>query len=187
MLQSAVIRGWMALAAILAIVLLLSWEGASQERIPTFSQISQAAADSLARKINTIRAVEFLPERPSGQEVLTVIDVEIESFILYSMVDEIPPQVELIGITLDDGLISTDVELTMDEESSSGNAVVDGLLSGTHRLLIGGSLKGQDGNGNFELREVRLDGIPIPLFVVNLIVEEFVAPRLSHSRSRCVV
>ena len=170
-------RSLRALAGLLAIVAVPGSLGFAQEPDPAFSEISPAAADSLGLKIDAIRSVEYSPERRASQESFTVSDVEMESFVLYWMVDEIPPRVESIDVTVEDGLISTDAELTLDEEHSSGNAVVDGLLGGTHRLRIGGALKGQDGMGEFELREVRLDGIRIPLFLVDLIVAGFVTPR----------
>jgi len=177
MSQSAGMRGRRALAAVVAIVALPGWLGFAQEPTPPFSEISPAAADSLGRKINAIRLVEYSPERRASQDSLTVSDVEMESFVLYWMADEIPPRVESIDVTVEDGLISTDAELTLDEDNSSGNAVVDSLLGGTHRLRIGGALKGQDGKGEFELREVWIDGFRIPLFVVDLIVVGFVTPR----------
>ena len=38
-------------------------------------------------------------------------------------------------------------------------------------------MSGADGRGRFELREVRLDGLAIPLVVVDLLVEGFVKSR----------
>lgn len=142
-----------------------------------FREISPEAAASLGRKIVAIRRAEVDVGRTEREAVLAS-EIEMESFILYSMEDEIPARVELIDVEIGTDLISAATELTFDSEEGSGNAIVDALLGGTHSLFIEGRLTTtESGRGQFELRRVRVDGLPVPLLVIQVLVRQFVTPR----------
>jgi hypothetical protein len=92
------------------------------------------------------------------------------------MEEDIPPKVESIDVTVGTGRIRAVTELFFDEEQATGNPLVDAVLLGTHRLALGGMLSGAAGRGTFELEEVRVDGIPVPLAFIDLLVTRFVKP-----------
>jgi hypothetical protein len=177
MSQTVVIYGRLSQAALTLVVLLFTWSGAAAQTAPDFPDISPAAADSLGGKIQAILRAEGSSDRESSEDSVSVSEVEMESFVLYWMVDEIPPLVESIDVTVTEASISAAAQLTFDEENSSGNSIVDGLLGGTHEFFVRGALQGQDGRGAFELLEVRVDGLGVPLFIVDLLVVAFVTPR----------
>lgn len=139
-----------------------------------FTSISPEAADFLGARIQDIRQSELDTGRAPGQDTIRVSEIEMESFVLFWMEEEIPPRVDSIDVRVTDGVISAETELTFDEENRTGNVIVDTLFEGTHTFFAEGALSGDDGRGRFELREVRLDGLPIPLVVVDLLVEGFV-------------
>jgi hypothetical protein len=140
-------------------------------------QVSRQAADSLDRKIIAIQSAHLDPGRhPESETTVVAPEVELESFVLYEMEDEIPPRVESIDVTIDPGEISADAELFFDEDVETGNPVLDALIGGRHRLFVGGALEGERGHGRFELRSVWVDGLPVPLFLVDALVERYVKP-----------
>ena len=160
----------MALAAVL-----------SHAPLPAFGQeftsISPEAADFLGARIQEIRQRELDTGRAPGQDTIRVSEIEMESFVLFWMEEEIPPRVDSIDVRVTDGVISAETELTFDAENRTGNVIVDTLFEGTHTFLAEGALSGDDGRGRFELREVRLDGLAIPLVVVEVLVDRFVKTR----------
>ena len=148
----------------------------SSETIPP--NVSRDAADSLRVKLVAIRAAETSPARaPDAATSIRVTDVEMESFVFFSMKDEIPAHVRSINVTTESGSISVAAELSFDSQEGSGNPIVDILLRNPHSLFVGGTLEGHAGEGTFGLQQVRVDGFPVPIAVVEALVERFVKPR----------
>jgi hypothetical protein len=148
----------------------------SSETTP--SNVSPDAADSLWGKIVSIREAETSPDRaPDAATSIRITDVEMESFIFFSMKDEIPARVLSIDVTVESGTISAATELNFDAEESSGNPIVDILLQSPHSFFVRGALEGQAGKGAFELQQVRVDGFPVPIAVVEVLVDRFVRRR----------
>jgi hypothetical protein len=138
--------------------------------------LSPAAADALGLKIAAILAAESDVSRPPGATTITVSEIEMESFVVYWMQEDIPPRVEAIDVTVTTGAIRADTRLLFGDDLATGNPLVDRILLGTHRLSLGGRLAATEGRGTFMLQEVRVDGIPIPLAVVDILVERYVKP-----------
>lgn len=154
-------------------ILLAAATGSQAGNLP---EVTPAAADELGRKISAILAVENDPARTPSASTTTVSEIEMESFVVFWMEEDIPPKVESIDVTVEEGRIRAVTELLFGPDQATGNPLVDAILLGTHRLSVGGSLSGADGRGTFRLQEVRVDGIPVPLSVVDLLVRRFVTP-----------
>ncbi len=138
---------------------------------------SPEAADALGVKIALIRQAASDAARPAAADSVQVREVEMESFVLYRMGEEIPPRVDAIDVNVRDAVISAEAELTFDAENRTGNVIVDTLLAGTHTVFVEGRLQGRQGRGEFELREVRIDDFTVPLTVIQVLVSRFVTPR----------
>jgi hypothetical protein len=148
----------------------------SSEPIP--ANVSPDAADSLWGKIVAIREAESSSTRNrDAASSIRVTDVEMESFVFFSMKDEIPANVRSIDVTVEAGTISAATELLFDSQEVSGNPIVDILLQNPHSLFVKGALEGKEGEGKFELQQVRVDGFPVPIAVVEILVDRFVLPR----------
>ena len=148
----------------------------SSETIP--ANVSPDAADSLWGKIVAIREAESSSTRNrDAASSIRVTDVEMESFVFFSMKDEIPANVRSIDVTVEAGTISAATELLFDSQEGSGNPIVDILLQNPHSLFVKGALEGHAGRGTFELQQVRVDGFPVPIAVVEILVDRFVVPR----------
>ena len=136
------------------------------------------AARSLDEKIIAIREADMSRTRPPGAaDSVDVTDTEMESFVIYAMADEIPARVDSIDVAIESGMISAATELTFDSEESTGNVIIDMLMESTHSLFVKGMLEGSGGRGKFQLSQVRVDGFPVPLIIVELLVDRFVTPR----------
>ena len=142
-----------------------------------FTSVSPEAANLLGSRIQEIRQRELDTGRAPGQDTIRVSEIEMESFVLFWMEEDIPPRVDSIDVRVTDGIISAETELTFDAENRTGNVIVDTLFEGTHTIFAEGALSGDDGRGRFELREVRLDGLSVPLVVIDVLVEGFVKSR----------
>jgi hypothetical protein len=148
----------------------------SSETIP--ANVSPDAADLLWGKIVAIRAAESSSTRNrDAASSIRVTDVEMESFVFFSMKDEIPANVRSIDVTVEAGTISVATELLFDSQEGSGNPIVDILLENPHSLFVKGALEGHAGRGTFALQQVRVDGFPVPIAVVEILVGRFVVPR----------
>ena len=136
------------------------------------------AANSLFDKIIAIRNAENSSTR-SLDEATTILvtETEMESFVFFSMGDEIPARVDSIDVTVGAGTIAAATELTFDSEESSGNPIVDLLLESPHSLFVRGALEGHAGEGTFELQQVRVDGFPVPIVIVEVLIDRYVNPR----------
>lgn len=147
----------------------------SSQDVPR-TPISPAAADALGLKIAAILGAESDGTRPPAATTVAVSEIEMESFVVYWMQEDIPPRVEAIDVTVTDGAIRADTRLLFEDHLATGNPLVDRILLGTHRLRIGGRLEAMEGRGTFMLDEVHVDGIRIPLAVVDILVDLYVKP-----------
>ena len=163
-----------------ALAWLLSFEAAKLQDPSEIDSgtLSLEAAQSLEEKIIVIREADMSRSRPpSAADTVEVTETEMESFVVYAMADEIPARVDSIDVEIESGMISAATELTFDSEESTGNVVIDMLIESTHSLFVKGMLEGSGGRGKFQLSQVRVDGFPVPLIIVELLVDRFVTPR----------
>ena len=164
------------LAVSLSVLLTISLDARQSSEPP--ANLNLEAANSLFDKIVAIRDAENSSTR-SLDEAATILvtETEMESFVFFSMGDEIPARVDSIDVTVEAGTIAAATELTFDSEASSGNPIVDLLLQSPHSLFVKGALEGHDGEGTFRLQQVRVDGFPVPVVVVEILVDRYVNPR----------
>jgi hypothetical protein len=139
-------------------------------------EVSAKSAEELQAKIDAVRNKDSGAEPAAESNTLELSDTELESYVLFAMREEIPAQVDLIDVQLDEGSISSETQLTF-SSSNSGNPIADSLFGGTHNLFVKGALAGESGRGKFELLEVRVDGIPVPNILVETLFGQYVTPK----------
>jgi len=145
------------------------------EPVSAQSDVSERSAKSLQVKIDTIKAAETAKDR-QGTETVEVSEPELESYVVYSMRDLIPARVDSIDVRLTPGVVAADTKLTFPSDST-GNPLVDAIVGGTHTFFIKGKLAASEKRGRFELEEVKVDGIPVPLILIETLVEKYVKPK----------
>jgi len=79
-------------------------------------------------------------------------------------------------VQLTPGIVAADTKLTFPSDST-GNPLVDAIVGGTHTFFLKGKLAASEKRGRFELQEVKVDGIPVPLILIETLVEKYVKPK----------
>jgi hypothetical protein len=136
---------------------------------------SAGAAQALQAKIDAIKAAQSNSNGRSPQTVV-VSEVELESYVLFHLRKDIPARIDSLDVQLTDGAVAADTKLTFAPDTT-GNAVVDLLISGTHNLFLKGKLSAAGKQGKFELEEVKVDGIPVPNLLIDTLIAKYVKPK----------
>jgi hypothetical protein len=139
-------------------------------------EVSRKAAKSLQEKIDAVRAAENSPNHKRGSSRVVVTEPELESYLIYSLQEDIPAKIDSAMIELGTDTISLDTQLTF-SSNATGNPVVDALVGGTHNLFFKGKLVAHDAQGKFDLQEIRVDGIPVPNIFIQTLFKKYVKPK----------
>ena len=140
------------------------------------TEVSPKSAKRLQGKIDALKKSAEAPEQEHKSSRVELSEAELESYVLYSLKDDIPLQVDSIDVQLGPGTVGADTQLTF-TSSNTGNPLADSLLGGTHNVFIKGKLAGEEGRGKFDLQEVRIDGIPVPKILIETVLDKYVKPK----------
>lgn len=138
--------------------------------------VSQKSAKSLQDKINAIKKAKDMPDRAPGASRVELSEAELESYMLFSLKNQIPAQMDSFDVQLEPGTVGAQTQLTFPSDAT-GNPIVDVVLGGTHDLFVKGALAGADGRGKFDLLEIRVDGIPVPKILIQSLFDKYVKPK----------
>lgn len=140
------------------------------------TEVSPKAAKSLQDKIDAIRNSEHSPKHRPGASHVQVSEAELESYLMYSLQEDIPAKIDMANVELGADTVGLDTQLTF-TQNATGNPVVDALVGGTHNLLFRGKLVADHARGKFDLEEVRVDGIPVPNLFIQTLFKKYVKPK----------
>ncbi len=140
------------------------------------SDSSRHSADVLQAKIDNIKKTDAAHDPNHSPVEIEITDAELESYVLYSLRENIPIQLDSIDVQLTPGAVGADTQMTF-TSNGTGNAVVDALIGGTHNLTVKGRLSGEDGRGKFDLDEIKVDGIPMPKVLLQTLFAKYVKPK----------
>lgn len=140
------------------------------------SDLSPKTAAILQAKIDAIKKAEDIPGRQPGADRVEVSEIELESYVLYSLREKIPAQLDSFDVQLGNGTVAADTQITFNQ-GGTGNPLVDMVVGGTHNLFLKGKLVGDLGRGKFDLEEIRVDGIPVPKVLINALFDKYVKPK----------
>jgi len=140
------------------------------------NEVSPKSAASLQAKIDAVKKAEDDQERRNGSERLELTEAELESYVLYSLKDDIPAKIDSIDVQLGLDTIGSDTQITF-TSNATGNPMVDALVGGTHNLFLKGKLIASQGRGKFDLEEIRVDGIPVPKVLIEALFKKYVKPK----------
>jgi hypothetical protein len=167
--------GLMAATVLTGVVGILMLRNLLAQPLPAQAQVSKDPAEALEAKIDTLKRAE----KTKGSrmpETMEVSEVELESYVLNGLRDDIPARVDSIDVQLTDGAVAADTKLTFAPDST-GNPMVDVLIVGTHTLFVKGKLSATHNVGRFELVEVQVDGIPVPNVLIEALIARYVKPK----------
>jgi hypothetical protein len=137
-------------------------------------EVSLKSAEVLQGKIDAIKKAHTESDLSRASEPVEVSETEMESYVLHRLSERIPAQLDAIDVMLTPGTIASDTQLTFN--MATGNPMVDALIGGTHNLFVKGKLAGAQGNGKFDLEEIKVDGIPMPTILIETLFKKYVQP-----------
>jgi hypothetical protein len=149
---------------------------AAKEASAVVLEVSPKAAKSLQQKIDAIKAAENSPQHKHGSSRVQLSEAELESYLIYSLQDDIPAKIDSANVQLAGDTVGLDTQLTF-VSNATGNPVVDALVGGTHNLLFRGKLVAEHARGKFDLQDVRVDGIPVPNIFIQTLFKKYVKPK----------
>jgi hypothetical protein len=149
---------------------------AAKEETRTSTEVSPKAARLLQEKIDAIQDAENNPKHKRGSSRVQVSETELESYLLYSLKEDIPAPVDTADVQLSVDTVALDTQITF-SSNATGNPVVDALVGGTHNLFLKGKLVSQARRGKFDLLEVRVDSIPVPNVLIQTLMKRYVQPK----------
>ena len=139
-------------------------------------EVSEKAAKSLQQKIDAVKNAENDTKHKRGSSHVEVVEAELESYLLFSLKEEIPAQVDSADVQLTPDTVALDTQITF-ASNATGNPITDALVGGTHNLFIKGKLVAEEATGKFDLQEVRVDGIPVPNVLIHSLIKRYVKPK----------
>jgi len=139
------------------------------------AQNAERAAASLESKINTIKKAGADKKRRERAK-MDITEVELESYVMVYLRKDIPIQIESVRVHLTPGVVTADARLTI-PAGTTGNTLLDALVTGTHNLLISGKLTTARGEGKFDLQSLSVDGIPVPNILIDALLRKYAKPK----------
>jgi hypothetical protein len=161
--------------AVIAIAGVIGFRGMAAKE-PGKLEVSPRVAKSLQEKIDAVQAAQNSPSHKHGSSHVDVSETELESYLIYSLQEDIPAKIDSAMIELGTDTISLDTQLTF-SSNATGNPVVDALVGGTHNLFFKGKLVAREAAGKFDLQEIRVDGIPVPNIFIQTLFKKYVKPK----------
>ena len=168
--------GFIATAAMLAGAAgFVALQRAPRDAASAADDVSEKSAERLQAKIDAVEQAST-KSGDRRREQVEVSEVELESYVMFHLRDEIPARMDSIDVQLTPGAVAADTQLTFTSDAT-GNSLIDTLIGGTHNFFLKGRLSGVNGQGKFELDEVRVDGIPVPKVLIETLVKRYVTPK----------
>ena len=143
---------------------------------PVVNDVSPKTAQLLQKKIDAIKAAEDDTKREDGSARVELSEEELESYVLYSLTEDIPAKIDTIDVQLGQDTVGADTQITF-TSNATGNPMVDALVGGTHNLFLKGKFVTGEGRGKFDLQEIRVDGIPVPNVLIQALFKKYVKPK----------
>ncbi len=151
--------------------------------------VTREAADAAHAKLKSIRAGAFQkPGIPGNIESMTVspdrIHVsqqESNSLLALDLAGAYPSGVSAVEVEFQSGRVVGTAQLDFDVLKQSSPTPVPlvwrYLLFGQHALRVEGQLSGNNGQGEFKLEELTLNGYPVPQLLIDVLMSLFIRPR----------
>jgi hypothetical protein len=131
-------------------------------------QVSRQQADTFAEKLGAIAGPA--PQRGTTRRT-RVTEGEVNSWLLYQAGPLIPkgitqPTVTVVGGGKLQGRATVDLDAVSKDRAQAGGLNPWRFLSGTVPLVVSGTLKANDGVGQFELEAAHVSSVPVPKFLL---------------------
>jgi hypothetical protein len=157
----------------LSLLFLASTAGAVAAGQPAPSSLSLADADALAQKIETLVGRARLPPETRAKQI-SVTEAEVNSFLGLRLSQRLPEGVSGLSVSFGKGRLEAralvDVERVQGGLEGSQSWAPLSLLSGNVPVELSGRIISDDGFATFEVQELRVASIPVPVSVLEKLV-----------------
>ena len=134
-------------------------------------------AEGLQKKIEAIKAKQTAGAK-ARRDQMEVSHAEVESYILFLLQQKkVPAKFDSVDVQFVPADVAMDTQMTLGP-TTTGSYIVDRIIQGTHRLFVKGKFAGGAGRGKFELEAVRVDRLPVPVFLAEYVFNRLVKPVL---------
>lgn len=163
----------------LAILLVAqSLPGVAQGNLEWDEGLSEEAAQMAALKFSRIHE-SSQSNRSFG--LIEISEQEANSYFRHKMASSLPPGVSKIRLKFQSarptGFVLVDFDKIKETLSTALNPALSYFLQGVHTVGVGGTFSSSNGTGQFHLETVTLDGITLPQFVVDFLIERYIKAR----------
>jgi hypothetical protein len=162
---------WKAFVPLLVVVPVAASSAAGEAAVDPRRMVSQAMADSLVRKLDSIEKRQ--QARSRRPETVLVTEGELNSYLAYTLASEMPPGVTNVNVRFEREAIETTGTVDLDRvgriKSESAFSPLS-LLTGPVSVEIRGRLQNQEGFGTIAWEHVRVASIPVPVSVLARLV-----------------
>jgi hypothetical protein len=172
-MKKAAITAGLVLIVSAAIVVLKTYPVRSASSVGV--QNAEKSAASLKSKIDTIKKADADKKRRE-QSRMEISEPELESYVMVYLRKDIPIQIDSIRAHLTPGVVAADTRLTL-PAGTTGNVLVDALVTGTHDIFVSGKMTASRGEGKFDLQSVTVDGIPVPNILIDALIRKYAKPK----------
>ena len=162
--------------AVVSVLILRGISGSNTVAAEEKETVSAKSAKSLQQKIDAIKTARDNAGRAPAASRVELSEVEMESYVLFELKDQIPATMDSFDVQLEPGSVAAQTQLTFASDAT-GNPFIDAVVGGTHDLFIKGNLQAAAGRGKFDLVEIRVDGIPVPHILINALFDKYVKPK----------
>src|SRR5436309_4399266 len=118
--------------AVLAVAGLIAFHGIAAKS--SAKSPSEKSALSLQAKIDAIHKAAGTSGHKRGGSRVELSEEELESYVIYSLKQDIPGQIDSINVQLAPDTVGSETQITF-TANATGNPVADALVGGTHNLF----------------------------------------------------
>jgi hypothetical protein len=162
---------------ILPLLFLLSILDLARVALPEAHSAANAAqVRSMQRKLDHIESNAALPKPDSAPTEFT--EAEVNAYLASQKI-KLPAGVKSVNLEGQPGIVTGNSQIDFDQVKA-GKSSYNPLLSiftGVHQVVVTAHAYGRAGQGLVHVDSVRLDGVEIPRFALQLFVDKYLQPK----------
>jgi hypothetical protein len=138
-------------------------------------KVSPQQADAFAKKLAIISAQSTLATRATTVRRTSVSEDEVNSWFAYRAQPLLPqgmsePQLTIVGNGRVMGTATLDLDTIAKQRRSSGILNPWNLVGGRVPVTVAGTLRTENGRGQFDVEETTVSGLPVPTSLLQEVV-----------------
>src|SRR3989442_15854889 len=104
--------------AVLAVAGVLAFRGIAAKGTSHSKTLSEKSAQSLQAKVDAIKSAEKTPGHQRGSSRVELSEDELESYVVHSLKDDIPAQIDSIDVRLGPDTVGSSTQITFNSSAT---------------------------------------------------------------------